>query len=112
ERTAPEPRDQARLASATQAQNRDEARPRVQTSGEFGQWLATADEGIALGRQAVTRERRQRRKIGTQVRRDDLKQALGVEQTLQLMLAHFAQRDAFGQLSAGHFCRGGGGRDL
>ena len=28
------------------------------------------------------------------------------------MLAHFAQRDAFGQLSAGHFCRGGGEQDL
>ena len=55
ERVPPEPRDQPRLAGAAEAQDRDEARPGVEASRQLGQGLATADEGIALGRQAVPR---------------------------------------------------------
>ena len=72
ERTPPEPGDQPRLAAAADTQDRDEAHTGVQASRQLGQRLTAAHEGIALGWQAVRIERRQRREVGTQVRRDNL----------------------------------------
>jgi hypothetical protein len=53
EHAPPEPRSEPRLASSTEANYRNEARPGVQASHQLGQRLPTADEGVALGRQAV-----------------------------------------------------------
>ena len=60
----------------------------------------------------MSRLRRQRRKINTQARRDDLQQAFRIEQALQPMLSHLAQRDIFRQMSAHQFRRGGREQDL
>jgi hypothetical protein len=79
---------------------------------QLGQGLDPTDEGVALGREAVTGNRCQRREIRAQIGRDNLQQALGIEQALQAMLAHLPQRDTVWQSGAQNFRRHGGDQDL
>jgi hypothetical protein len=57
--------------------------------------IAFCKRQLAIRQRGACSERPGQR-FNTQVRRHDLKQALGIEQSLQSMLAHLAQRDAFG----------------
>ena len=98
---------QTRLARAARARERQQARSCEQRL-DFGELLLPADETGDLLRQVVgvCIERLERRKVGGQIRRDNLKHALGADQVLQPPLAHVAQGDVLREVIAHQF-RGG-----
>ena len=72
--------------------------------------MGAANKGRGLNRQVLGAviQRRERWKVGGQIRRDELKQVLQVCQTFHAMLAHVAQGHIGGQIAAhdvGHFPR-------